>query len=165
MDGLMKSNTKWILAGVVGIIAYNILAGVKALKITLSNYVFRNFDFTDNTVGLNLYFKIKNPLLFGVTLRAISGTITATSIDQTEVLGTVDNQYKYFIGGLKTHMIPAVLKVSTTGVLKAFAENIASGNVNNLLITFDGYISFGETAEVKVPIKKSFTVKEITGNV
>lgn len=155
------SNCKYILIGGLAVLWYTVLRGVQALRIGLSSYALKAFDLINHTVTLSLDFTIKNPLLIGVTLKGIQGTITGTSLNKTEEIGKIDNVYDYYIGGLKTHIVRANVVVSTEGVLSALSNNINSGSIDNLVIQFDGYLIFGDIKQIKLPIKKTINISSL----
>ena len=158
MDG--KRIAYSILAG-LGILAiYDIVRGYKALKISLSKYEITKVNL-DGSIGMTLYFDITNPLLIGVTLRGIEGMLTATNYGSDPVtIGTVANRYNYYIRWRARHIIKATVNVDTKSAVKQLLQNIQSGDVNNLLITFSGDISFGKDKEIAIPVSKNMSLTE-----
>ena len=155
----------WAIFAGVALFITQVLRGIQALRITLDGYSFDSVSLSDGTVGMYLYFKIVNPLWVGITLKEISGELTAVS-DQTqqpEIIGTVYNRYNYFIRGNATHQVRAKIKVNAQSVIAATMQNVASGDINNLLLTFSGKLVFGGTKEVSLPIKRTMTFRELTG--
>jgi len=144
---------------------YKVFRSVQALKITLASYEVDSVNVADGTVRMALYFRIVNPLWIGITLKEISGELTATSDPNTEpeVIGTVYNRYNYFIRGNATHTVRAAVKVNTKSVIASAIENINSGDINNYLLKFDGKLVFGGTREVSLPIRRTMTIKELLG--
>lgn len=159
----MKSRG-WIFAGVGALLFYKVFRSAQAVKITLNSYEFGGVDLETGTVGMYLYFTINNPLWVGVTLKEISGEMIAQTGGQPEIVGTVQNKYNYFIRGNATHVVRAKIDVSSKSVLSALIQNIQSGDINNLLLTFDGKVVFGSKKEVAIPIKRTMTYKELTTN-
>ena len=158
----MMSNAKgWILTGLVAILFLKVSRSARALKIALSSYEIDSVNLVDGTVGMYLYFTINNPLWVGVTLKEISGSLMAQSGEQIETIGTVDNKYNYFIRGNATHVVRAKINISSKSALTALMQNIQSGDVNNLLLTFDGKLTFGSGNGVAIPIKRTMTYKEL----
>lgn len=151
-----------ILAGGATLLIYNLIKGYRALRIALSSYQITRLNISSGTLGLNLYFDITNPLLIGVTLREISGKLIATNRGQEPVvIGEVYNRYNYYIRGNARHMIRAEVLLSTQAIAQQVLQNIQSGNVQNLLITFDGALKFGKDTEVSLPISRNMTITEL----
>lgn len=158
MDG--KRIAYSILAGLGILGIYDIIRGYKALRISLNNLEITKLNL-DGTLGITLYFDITNPLLIGVTLRGISGKLTANNFGNDPVLiGTVANRYNYYIRGKARHIIKATVDLDTKEAVRQILQNIQSGDINNLLINFSGYISFGKDKEVALPISKNMSLTE-----
>lgn len=151
-----------VLAGAGILFAYNIIRGYNALRIILSSCEITKIDLSSSTLGMTLYFDITNPLLLGVTLREISGELTATNYgNEPVVIGTVYNRYNYYIRGNARHIIRAEVKINTKSVVQQLLANIKSGDVNNLLINYKGTLKFGSTTEIPIPINKNMTLQEL----
>lgn len=171
--GVIKANTPergkinmqkgYVIGAAALLFVYKVLRSINALKIRLQSYEISSVNVADGTVGMYLYFSINNPLWVGLTLREISGTLVSQSIDKVETIGTIYNRYNYFIRGNATHIIRAAVKVESKSVLAALVQNVQSGSVDNMLITFDGKLVFGGTREVALPIKKTMTIRELVG--
>ena len=149
-----------IVAGAIALLVYDLIRGYKALRITLSKYEITKLNL-DGTLGMSLYFDITNPLLIGVTLRGIEGTLVAENYgSEPVVIGTVRNRYNYFIRGKARHIIKATVNLDTVSAAQQLIANIQSGDVNNLLITFSGSIAFGKNTEVSIPISRRMSLTE-----
>lgn len=158
MDGKRVAYSILAGLGILGI--YDIIRGYKALRISLNNLEVTKLNL-DGTLGMTLYFDITNPLLLGVTLRGISGKLTANNYGSDPVvIGTVSNRYNYYIRGKARHIIKATVDLDTKEAVKQILQNIQSGNINNLLINFSGYINFGKDTEVAVPVSKNMSLTE-----
>ena len=123
----------------LGLLWYGVLRGAKGLVIKLDSYTFRSIN-TDGTVSLNLNLRVKNPLLVGITIKGISGDVYA----QGHQVGTINTTYDYYLAGGKTHILPVVVNLALGDVLTAAQLNIASGDIRNLTVSFDGKVYVGQ---------------------
>ena len=131
-----------------GLAWYAVLRGAKGLIIRVSSYSFRSIDLVNGTVSLNLNLLIKNPLLFGLTIKNITGDIYI----QGNKAGYVNTTYNYFIAGGKTHILPVIVNLQMGGLLQSALLNIQSGDIRTLTVAFDGRL-YVSKSNVGIPLQ------------
>ena len=141
----------------LGLLYYGVLRGAKGLVVKVHSYSFRGISFTDNTVSLNLNLSIKNPLLIGLTIKGVLGDVYV----QGQKVGTVNTTYDYYLAGGKTHILPVIVNLQTSSLGEAALQNIQSGNIQTLTISFNGKIMVGKYG-VGVPLQIDLDYKDLT---
>lgn len=140
----------------LGLLWYGVLRGAKALVVRVQSYSFRTLSLTDGTVSLNLNLLVKNPLFVGVTIKGITGEVYA----QGQKIGYVNTNLDYFLGGAKAHIIPVVVNLQFTDVMRAALLNVQSGDVRTLTVAFDGKLFVGQK-NIGIPLQFEFDYKDI----
>ena len=143
-------------AGVL-LLWYGVLRGAKALQVGLQSYSFSGIDLTNGTVSLTLNIYVKNPLLVGVTLKAVQGDVYV----QGEKVGYVNTAIDYYLSGGRTHILPIVVNLTFAGAAKGLIANIQSGDIHTLTMTFDGKVFVGNY-NVGVPVKIDLDYNDLT---
>ena len=133
-----------------------VLRGAKALVVRMDSYSVKEVGITDGTVSLILNILIYNPLLVGLWIKGITGTVYM----KDEKVGTIDKSFNYYLEGRKQHILPVDLKLQVKSLGKAVIENIKSGDINNLTIGFDGKVLVGEYY-VGIPVKLNVKYSDI----
>lgn len=151
----MLNKTVKILAG-FGLLYYTVLRGVNAITVGIRGAQFVGVDLAKKEVQVKLFFYIKNPLLIGVKLRAITGDVYMQGMK----VGYVNSSYDYFLSGGKTQTVPVTVICNIASLSEAMIANIQSGNIQTLTIAFDGYITAGKNG-VALPIQKTIGWNEI----
>ena len=150
---------KWVKIGLgLGLLYYGILQGAKGLVIRVYSFAFKGVNLADNTVSLSLNLLVKNPLLVGLTLKAISGDVYV----QGNRVGYVNTTYDYYLGGGMSHVIPVVVNLNMSDVGQAALLNIQTGAIQNLTISFDGKVYVG-SMNVPIPLQLDLNYKDLVG--
>lgn len=142
----------------LGLLWFGVLRGAKGLVIRINNYQFRSVNLSDGTIALTLNISIKNPLIVGLTIKGIKGTVYA----QGTPVGTVNTAYNYYLAGGKTHILPVIVDLNMGGMLNAASLNIQSGDVKTITVAFDGKIYVGNW-NVGVPLQLEMDYDGLVG--
>lgn len=141
----------------IALLAYGVLRGVKGLVVGVKDYSFKSIDLNNGTVQLNLNLALKNPLLFGMTLKSIQGEVYIQGNNAGYVNTTVD----YYLGGGRTHIIPIVVNLTLNGLSTALLQNIQSGDIRTLTISFSGKVFVG-TNRIGFPVNIDLNYNDLT---
>lgn len=145
-----------ILAGLAGI-WYGAVNAYKSLIVGVRDYAFRGLDLLNNTVSLDLNILVKNPLLFGVTVKSVQGDVY---IDGQKV-GYVNTRLDYYLTGTHTHILPVIVNLHLQSLAQTALWLIQNGNMNQLEIAFDGQINV-TNQNIAIPIQKELTWEQMT---
>ena len=154
----MTDKSKKIL-GITGglfMLWYAVFRGAKALIVRVKSYSFKSIDLVNKTVSLTINVLIKNPLLVGLTIKGISGTVYAQGV----AVGSVDSTFNYYISGGRTHVLPVVVELNLSDINEAVLLNIQSGDIRTLTIAFNGKLQVGN---VGLPLQLDFDYNDLVG--
>lgn len=135
---------------------YGILRGAKALVVGVRDFSFRGVNIESGNVSLNLNFLIKNPLLVGITLKAIRGDVYM----QGQKVGYINTTIDYYLSGGHTHIIPVVVNLNVSELGQAAILNIQSGDIRTLTVAFDGKIYVG-SREIGIPVDITLDYRDL----
>lgn len=136
---------------------YGVLRGARALFIGVTGFRFTGLSLVENTATFVLNFVIQNPLFVGIKLDKVVGDVYIQGIK----CGRVDNVYQYYMTGGKAHNIPVAVTIDLSQLTHAAVENIMSGDVNTLTVSFDGSVTVGDNGLVAIPIQKTIGLSEL----
>ena len=77
-------------------------------------------------------------------------------------IGYVNTQLNYLCSGEKTHVLPVIVNLTSQGLGQALWQNIQTGNINNLVIDFDGALRVTKL-NIRVPVELSFKWRDLVG--
>ena len=135
---------------------YGILRGAKALAVNVHSYTFRSLDIANDTVSFDLNISIKNPLLVGITVSGIEGDIYVQGVKA----GYVNMQFNYYISGGRTHILPIVVNLKLSSLSQAAIQNIQSGDLQTLTVSFNGKLYVGSYG-VAIPIQLDYNYNDL----
>lgn len=121
---------------------------IKNVKVGVKDYQLQGINTSTGTAALKVNVEVKNPLIFGVKITGIRGTIWA----EGRQIGYVNMSYNYNLGGGKTHIIPVVINIQYQNAGGAIVTNWIQGDLQDMVITFDGGVYIGNFG-VKIPIR------------
>ena len=151
-------NKPALILGGLAAIWYGAVNAWRSLIVGVYNYTFRSFDLSNGTVQLYLNIMVKNPLLFGVTVRNVQGDVYI----QGQRVGFVNTDLDYYVtGGGKTHILPVIVNLYIRSLGSAFLSNIQSGDIRTLQVAFDGKI-YVTNKNIPIPCQKELTWADIT---
>lgn len=151
-------NKPFLIFGGLAAIWYGAVNAWRSLIVGVSNYAFRGFDLTTGSVQLYLNIMVKNPLLFGVTVKSVQGDVYI----QGQRVGYINTTLDYYVtGGGKTHILPVIVNLSIAGVANGLLANINSGDVRSLQVAFDGKI-YVTNKNIPIPVQKELTWADMT---
>lgn len=142
--------------GGLALLVYGISRIKNGIKVRVDGYSFNAINLSDGLISLNINLAIKNPLLFGVTIKGIVGDIYAQGVK----VGYVNTAYNYYLAGGKTHIIPIVVNLHMAEVGNAALLNIQSGSVDNMTISFNGKVLISNN-KIAVPVQLDLAWKDI----
>lgn len=151
----MDKTVKILFAG--AFLWWGFFRAANSLIVGIKSWSFRALDLTTGTVDITLNFLIKNPLFFGITLKAIYGDVYV----QGQKVGEISTTYNYYLSGGHTHQIPVIVRLNLAGLGQAALMNIQSGDVRTLTLAFDGRLVAG-SAGVAVPINIAYNWEDLT---
>lgn len=140
-----------------GLLFYGLFKNVKSLKFGVRDYSISDLNLSAGTAVLKINIYIKNPLLVGVLVRAITGDVYAQGVK----VGNVNTTYDYKISGRKTHILPILVNLNLSNVGSAVMQNIATGDIKTLELRFDGFVAVGEYY-TNIPVKLNFNYDDLT---
>ena len=147
----MKRTTGILLLTVAGL-WYGILRGVNAVKVTLEKI--RWGDIKADGIEFSLAVLIHNPLLVSVTIDNIVGDIYIMDIPCAKV----NTPIQQTLAGRATSRVWIDFLLESRLLGEALWQNIQSGDVNNLVMRFAGYVT---VKGVQIPIDRVFTLSEL----
>lgn len=146
-----------LILGGLAAIWYGAVNAWRSLIVGVRDYTFRGFDLTTGSVQLYLNIMVKNPLLFGVTVKSVQGDVYI----QGQRVGYINTTMDYYITGAgKVHILPVIVNLSLSGVANGLLANINSGDVRTLQVAFDGKI-YVTNQNIPIPIQKELTWADI----
>ena len=147
----MKSNAAiWIGAGMV--LWYGFLRGVRAVKVYFDKL--RVVSIAADGIIYRISLAIHNPLLIDVVINDIQGKVY---IMDTHV-ATIDYPVNQRIRSFGTSVFDIQFEAYSDKIGAALWQNIQTGDVHTLLVTFDGYVT---VKGVNIHVKKQFTYDDI----
>ena len=75
-------------------------------------------------------------------------------------IGFVNTRLDYFCGSERTHILPVIVNLSAQEMGAALWQNIQSGNIDNLVIDFDGQLHITRL-NIAIPLELSFGWREL----
>lgn len=127
---------------------------VKNIKVGVKSYRLQRIE--NGIAALSVDVEVKNPLLFGVKINGIQGAVYADG----RQIGYVNMAYNYYLAGGKTHVIPVVVNVQLKDATGALITNLAQGDLDDMLVSFDGKVVIGDW-KVKIPVQLNFVWGEL----
>lgn len=131
---------------------------IKELVVGVQKVSLYGLNLEKGIAAIQLNVEMYNPLPVGVTVRDIVGKVYASGVQ----IGTVNTTLNYFLGGERRHILPVIVNLYASGMGEALWKNIQTGNVNNLIIDFDGKVR-ATKLNIGVPLDLSFNWKDIIG--
>ena len=141
----------------LGLLWYGVLRGAKSLIIKVKNYSFAGVDVVNGTVALTLNLLIKNPLVVGVPIKGAMGDVYV----QGHKVGYVNMSYDYYLAGGHTHILPVIVNLTMGDVAQGALLNIQTGDIRNLLISFDGKVYAGKNM-IGIPVQFDLDYNDLT---
>ena len=155
----MNINFKTIATiGGAALLYYRVLRGASALYVGIKNYRFGSISLANNTAEFIITFLLNNPLYVGLRLKAISGDIYIQGIK----CGTINANYDRYLAGRHAWNVAVPITIDLGQLASAVVENISTGNINTLTISFDGAIVIGGTGLVRIPFSKTLSYDDLT---
>ena len=152
----MNKKQAWWIFG-AGVVYYYFLRGVRSLQFGIKRFAL--VSFSDKIAEFEVVFFAYNPLLISLFLRGVKGTIRLMGIE----VGIVNYPVNQDVKARSYTYIPVRFTVEYNKIGEGLVEYLKTGNVNTLLIEFEGTISLGRDHIVDVPIKKQITWGDIAG--
>jgi len=137
---------------------FGVLRGASALYLGIKSYRFNHISLQDNTAEFIITFLIRNPLFVGIKLKSITGDVYIQGIK----CGTINVSYDRYLAGRKTWSVAVPVTIDLGQFSSAIIQNINSGDVSTLTISFDGAVYVGDTGLVRVPFSKTVTWDDLT---
>lgn len=145
--------TNWAKIGVGAGALYVIYRiAVQNLVVGIQRAFLYGLNIEKGIAAVQLNVSLQNPLPFGVTVKNIVGTVYAGGVP----IGTVNTTLNYYVGGAKVHILPVIVNLTADGMGQAVWQNIQTGNINNLVISFDGKI---HATKLNIGIPLQFDLK------
>lgn len=151
---LMSNWTKIALGFGVLYLAYR--SAIKELVVGVEKVSLYGLNIEKGIAAIQLNVKIYNPLPIGVTIQKITGKVYASGVQ----IGLLDTTLNYYLGGEREHVLPVVVNLTAQGMGEALWKNIQTGNVNNLVIDFNGEIC-ATKLNINMPLQLSFNWKDL----
>lgn len=129
---------------------------VKGLVVDVSKVLFKGIDLANMTAQVQLNISIRNPLPVGVKVHDVVGEIYAQGVQ----VGYVNTVFDYMVAGGRTHVLPVIINLTAQGLGEALWKNIQSGNIQSLVIDFDGKLHV-TNMNIAVPLELSFNYKDL----
>lgn len=130
-------------------LAFRIAA--KGLVVGVSNVLLKGLDIANGKAQVQINVSVRNPLPVGVKVNDVVGEVY---VGNTQV-GYVNTQLNYLCSGEKTHVLPVIVNLTSQGLGQALWNNIQTGNINNLVISFDGALRVTKL-NIRVPLELQF---------
>lgn len=147
----MTKTLGWILVGGAAL-WWGVLRGIDAIKIKFEKI--RLVGITSTSMTMNLSVLVKNPLFVDVLVNDIVGDVYLMG----EKCAVVNYPINQRLRGGKTSRLQVYIEVLGQQVGQALWANIQTGNINTLLMRFDGYVT---VRGMRIPIDRQFTLGEI----
>lgn len=152
----MNQKQAWYIFG-AGVIYYYFLRGVRSLRFGIER--FNLISFTDKIAEFEVVFYAYNPLLVGLFMRNVSGTIRLMGVE----IGYVNYPVNQEVLPRNYTFIPVRFSVDYAKLGNGLVSYLKTGNVSTLLIEFDGLVTVGREKIVSVPIRKQITWGDLIG--
>ena len=137
-------------------LAFRIAA--KGLVVGVSKVLLKGIDLSQGVAQVQLNVSVRNPLPVGVKVKDITGSVYANGVQ----IGYVNTVFDYLLGGERTHILPVIVNLTAQGMGEALWKNIQTGDVNNLVLDFDGQLHVTKL-NIAVPIELSFKWRDLVG--
>jgi len=144
--------------GGAALLYYGVLRGASALYFGIKSYRFQNISLINNTAEFVVTFTIYNPLLIGLKLKSITGDIYLQGVP----CGTINTTYDRYLAGRKTWNISVPVTIDLGQLASAVIQNISTGDINTLYVSFDGSVTVGDNGVMRVPFSKTVTWEDLT---
>lgn len=137
-------------------LAFRIAA--KGLVVGVSKVLLKGIDLSQGVAQVQLNVSVRNPLPVGVKVKDITGSVYANGVQ----IGYVNTVFDYLLGGERTHILPVIVNLTADGMGQALWNNIQTGNINNLVLDFDGQLHVTKL-NIAVPVELSFKWRDLVG--
>ncbi len=137
-------------------LAFRIAA--KGLVVGVSKVLLKGIDVSQGVAQVQLNVSVRNPLPIGVKVKDITGSVYANGVQ----IGYVNTVFDYLLGGERTHILPVVVNLTAQGMGEALWKNIQTGDINNLILDFDGRLHVTKL-NIAVPVELSFKWRDLVG--
>lgn len=137
-------------------LAFRIAA--KGLVVGVSKVLLKGIDISQGVAQVQLNVSVRNPLPVGVKVKDITGSVYANGVQ----IGYVNTVFDYLLGGERTHILPVIVNLTADGMGQALWNNIQTGNINNLVLDFDGQL-YVTKLNIAVPVELSFKWRDLVG--
>lgn len=137
-------------------LAFRIAA--KGLVVGVSKVLLKGIDISQGVAQVQLNVSVRNPLPVGVKVKDITGNVYANGVQ----IGYVNTVFDYLLGGERTHILPVIVNLTADGMGQALWNNIQTGNINNLVLDFDGQLHVTKL-NIAVPVELSFKWRDLVG--
>lgn len=137
-------------------LAFRIAA--KGLVVGVSKVLLKGIDLSQGVAQVQLNVSVRNPLPVGVKVKDITGSVYANGVQ----IGYVNTVFDYLLGGERTHILPVVVNLTAQGMGEALWKNIQTGDINNLVLDFDGQLHVTKL-NIAVPVELSFKWRDLVG--
>lgn len=137
-------------------LAFRIAA--KGLVVGVSKVLLKGIDISQGVAQVQLNVSVRNPLPVGVKVKDITGSVYANGVQ----IGYVNTVFDYLLGGERTHILPVIVNLTADGMGQALWNNIQTGNINNLVLDFDGQLHVTKL-NIAVPVELSFKWRDLVG--
>lgn len=137
-------------------LAFRIAA--KGLVVGVSKVLLKGIDLSQGVAQVQLNVSVRNPLPVGVKVKDITGSVYANGVQ----IGYVNTVFDYLLGGERTHILPVVVNLTAQGMGEALWKNIQTGNINNLILDFNGQLHVTKL-NIAVPVELSFKWRDLVG--
>lgn len=138
-----------VLWGGLTAIWYYVLRGARALSIKMVTLGFSGVDILAETISLRPVFRIANPLWVSVFVQKITGDLYIMDAKVAEINASINRP----IAANAVTQISVPVEATMSGLSEAVVQNIRTGDVRTLLITFDGTVSIGKNNPVTLPVR------------
>lgn len=137
-------------------LAFRIAA--KGLVVGVSKVLLKGIDLSQGVAQVQLNVSVRNPFPVGVKVKDITGSVYANGVQ----IGYVNTVFDYLLGGERTHILPVIVNLTADGMGQALWNNIQTGNINNLVLDFDGQLHVTKL-NIAVPVELSFKWRDLVG--
>lgn len=141
-----------IWLGAAAFVWYGFLRGVKAAKVTFDKL--RVLEISGNSMLCEVAVFVHNPTLLDLTIERIAGTIDMMGIPVAVIDWNVAQRVRSFA----TSVFVLQFEAFSDKIGAAVWENIQSGDIHALNVTFDGSVTI---KGVQIPIVKTFMYDDI----
>lgn len=135
-------------------LAFRIAA--KGLVVGVSKVLLKGIDLSQGIAQVQLNVSVRNPLPVGVKVKDITGSVYVNGVQ----IGYVNTVFDYLLGGERTHILPVIVNLTADGMGQALWNNIQTGNINNLILDFDGQLHVTKL-NIAVPVELSFKWRDL----